>query len=142
MADYNDDEFEAMPEKKPESEAHAVGRKIGERWVNSMVRQMEEYAANLAAAPTREQELMRRDMEEANSLKATLDGVFGKQPHPIENSLLTLPVVSELALGIINEFPSMTLGFKDWAQVQAMIEEGIRRGAAQGRQDGRVDPRF
>lgn len=69
------------------------------------------------------QALMRSDLEqEAQKLGDVLAGVIG-------SSVQSTPV-TELALEIIDNAPSLVLTFKQWAVVQHMIEAGIRTGVA------------
>lgn len=59
-------------------------------------------------------------------LRAVLDGELGEQP-------TTDPDIKRLAYQVINNHPDVVFNLSQWAQVQAMIEEGIVAGLQVGR---------
>lgn len=119
--------------------AFELGEQLGENLASELIERMVQIGEEFRNKMSPAQRAMRNDMEEANSLKATLDSTFGTwnrnptgRPMQVEENSLSPQLVEGVALDIINTSPSLTLGFKEWAAVQAMIEEGIRRGAALG----------
>lgn len=79
------------------------------------------------------QETMAREMSEISdkSSPKTIGQILDEEVGlPLDRD----EAVVEAALQVIEEGPNLTLGFREWSRVQALVEAGIRRGYEMGRE--------